>query len=37
MIKNIVSFDWKKRKMKLKDWPAQIAQYEIDHLSGKVI
>ena len=30
-------FDWKKQKIKLKDWPAQIAQHEMDHLSGKVI
>lgn len=30
-------FDWKKQKIKLKDWPAQIAQHEMDHLLGKVI
>ena len=30
-------FNWKKQKIKLKDWPAQIAQHEIDHLSGRVI
>lgn len=30
-------FNWKRQKMKLKDWPAQIAQHEIDHLSGKII
>ena len=30
-------FNWKKQKIKLKDWPAQIAQHEMDHLSGKVI
>ena len=30
-------FNWKKQKMKLKDWPAQIVQHEIDHLSGRVI
>lgn len=30
-------FNWKRQKMKLKDWRAQIAQHEIDHLSGKII
>lgn len=30
-------FNWIKQKIKLKDWPAQIAQHEIDHLSGKII
>ncbi len=30
-------FNWKKQKLKLKDWPAQIVQHEIDHLSGRVI
>ena len=30
-------FNWKKQKIKLKDWPAQIVQHEIDHLSGRVI
>ena len=30
-------FNWKKQKMKLKDWSAQIVQHEIDHLSGRVI
>lgn len=30
-------FNWKKQKIKLKDWSAQIAQHEIDHLSGRVI
>ncbi len=30
-------FNWKKQKMKLKDWPAQIVQHEVDHLSGRVI
>ena len=29
--------DWKKQKLKLKDWPAQIVQHEIDHLAGKAI
>ena len=28
---------WKKQKMKLSGWTAQIAQHEIDHLSGRVI
>lgn len=32
-----LDFSWKKQKLKLKDWPAQIAQHEIDHLSGKII
>ena len=32
-----LDFNWKKQKLKLKDWPAQIAQHEMDHLSGKVI
>ena len=30
-------FDWKKQRLKLKDWPAQIVQHEMDHLSGKII
>lgn len=30
-------FNWKKQRMKLKDWSAQIVQHELDHLSGKVI
>ena len=30
-------FNWKKQKMSLNGWPAQIAQHEIDHLSGKII
>ncbi len=30
-------FNWKRQKMKLRNWPAQIAQHEIDHLSGKII
>lgn len=30
-------FNWKKQRLKLKDWPAQIAQHEIDHLSGRII
>ena len=32
-----LDFNWKKQRMKLKDWPAQIVQHEIDHLSGKII
>ena len=32
-----LDFNWKKQKIKLKDWSAQIAQHEIDHLSGMVI
>ncbi len=32
-----LDFNWKKQKIKLKDWSAQIAQHEIDHLSGRVI
>lgn len=32
-----LDFNWKKQKIKLKGWPAQIAQHEIDHLSGRVI
>ncbi len=32
-----LDFNWKKQKIKLKDWLAQIAQHEIDHLSGRVI
>ena len=30
-------FNWKKQKLKLKDWPAQIVQHAVDHLSGRVI
>ena len=32
-----LDFSWKKQKVKLKDWPAQIVQHEMDHLSGKII
>ena len=32
-----LDFNWKKQRMKLKDWPAQIVQHEIDHLFGKII
>lgn len=30
-------FAWKKQKQTLSGWTAQIAQHEIDHLSGKII
>ena len=30
-------FNWKKQRQKLTGWTAQIAQHEIDHLSGKII
>ena len=29
--------DWKKQKMKLSGWPAQICQHEMDHLKGIII
>lgn len=29
--------NWKKQKMKLSGWTAQICQHEIDHLSGRII
>lgn len=29
--------NWKKQRMKLKDWPAQICQHELDHLDGIII
>lgn len=28
---------WKKKRMTLQGWPAQICQHEIDHLSGRII
>lgn len=28
---------WKKQKVTLKDWPAQICQHECDHLEGRII
>ena len=28
---------WKKQRQKLSGWTAQIAQHEIDHLSGKIL
>lgn len=30
-------FSWKKQRMKLSGWTAQICQHEIDHLSGIII
>lgn len=30
-------FAWKKQRMKLSGWHAQICQHEIDHLSGRII
>ena len=30
-------FAWKKQRMKLAGWTAQICQHEIDHLSGRII
>lgn len=30
-------FAWKKQKMKLSGWTAQICQHEVDHLSGIII
>lgn len=30
-------FAWKKRRMKLSGWTAQICQHEIDHLNGIII
>lgn len=32
-----MDMNWKKQRMKLSGWTAQICQYEIDHLSGKII
>lgn len=32
-----LDFNWKKQHMKLNGWTAQIAQHEIDHLSGRII
>lgn len=29
--------NFRKQKMKFKDWPAQIVQHEVDHLSGTII
>ena len=30
-------FSWKKQRMKLNGWTAQICQHEIDHLNGRII
>ena len=30
-------FAWKKQRMKLTGWTAQICQHEIDHLDGRLI
>ena len=30
-------FAWKKQKLKLSGWEAQICQHEVDHLSGRII
>ena len=30
-------FAWKKQRMKLSGWTAQIFQHEVDHLSGRII
>jgi len=32
-----LDFAWKKQKMKLTGWPAQICQHEMDHLEGRII
>ena len=32
-----MDMNWKKQKMKLSGWTAQICQHEIDHLSGRII
>ena len=32
-----MDMDWKKQKLKLTGWPAQIVQHEIDHCDGIVI
>ena len=32
-----MDFNWKKQKMKLTGWTAQIVQHEVDHLSGTII
>lgn len=32
-----MDMNWKKQKMKLKDWPAQIVQHEVDHTKGVII
>lgn len=30
-------FGWKRKRLKLSGWTAQIVQHEIDHLSGRII
>ena len=30
-------FEWKKQRLKLSGWTAQIVHHEIDHLSGRII
>jgi len=30
-------FTWKKQRMKLSGWSAQICQHELDHLEGRII
>ena len=30
-------FAWKKQRMKLSGWTAQICQHELDHLEGRII
>lgn len=32
-----MDMNWKKQKMKLKDWSAQIVQHEVDHTKGIII
>lgn len=32
-----MDMNWKKQKLKLSGWTAQICQHEIDHLSGRII
>ena len=32
-----MDMNWKKQKVKLSGWNAQICQHEIDHLSGRII
>jgi peptide deformylase len=30
-------FAWKKQRLKLRGWTAQICQHELDHLAGRII
>ena len=32
-----MDMDWKKQRVKLSGWTAQICQHELDHLEGKII